>query len=204
MKSEIVFFNIPHLSVGRGGEVWESQVIEYLNNTGAFKAKLITTDCCYKKHVAPSFDYKVIPLIKKLGLNMFDFNSIRKDIESADIVYYFYSFIGSQIPILTNIGSIRKIIFGHHAKNDWNMIQNIYYNILDRKIKNIGYHHVLTEHHYKILTGKGFKNVFLIPNFVDVREFKPLEKDPNLIVAPGATSKEKGYRYDREDRELNK
>ncbi|AEB95034.1 hypothetical protein Mcup_0929 [Metallosphaera cuprina Ar-4] len=27
----ILFFNIPHLSVGRGGEVWVREVIDFLN-----------------------------------------------------------------------------------------------------------------------------------------------------------------------------
>lgn len=192
MAVEIVFFNIPHLSVGRGGEVWESQVIEYLNKSSEFKAKLITTDCCRIQDVVTSFEYKVIPLKKYFGLHLFDYNDIKNDLEEADIVYYFNSFTGSQLPILKNIKNIKKIIFGYHAKNDRNFIQRIYYRFLEYKIKNVGYHHVLTNYHYKILVKRGFTNVFVIPNFVDLSEFKKVEKDKNLIVAPGAVTKEKG------------
>lgn len=192
MKIEIVFFNIPHLSVGRGGEVWESQVIEFLNKSGEFKAKLITTDCCYIQDVAPAFEYKVIPLLKKIGLHLYKYDDVKEDLEGADIVYYFNSFIGSQLPILKHINNINKIIFGYHAKNDWNYVQRIYYKLLNYKIKNIGYHHVLTKYHYEILLREGFKNVFQIPNFVDISEFRRIEKDKSLIVAPGVVSREKG------------
>ncbi|MFP3317402.1 MAG: glycosyltransferase family 4 protein [Candidatus Nanopusillus sp.] len=192
MTVEVVFFNIPHLSVGRGGEVWESQVIEYLNKSGEFKAKLITTNCCRIQDVVTSFEYKVIPLKKYFGLHLFNYNNVKNDLEGADIVYYFNSFIGSQLPILKNIKNINKIIFGYHAKNDWNYIQRVYYKLLSYKIRNIGYHHVLTRFYYEILVKNGFNNVFVIPNFVDLGEFKRVEKDKNLIVAPGAVTKEKG------------
>ncbi|AGJ62313.1 glycosyltransferase family 4 protein [Saccharolobus islandicus] len=192
MTVKVVFFNIPHLSVGRGGEVWETQVIEYLNKSSEFKAKLITTDCCRIQNVVTSFEYKVIPLKKYFGLHLFNYNDIKNDFEEADIVYYFNSFIGSQFPILKNIKNIKKIIFGYHAKNDWNYIQRIYYRFLSYKIRNIGYHHVLTNYHYEILVKRRFKNVFIIPNFVDLSEFKRVEKDKNLIIAPGAITKEKG------------
>ncbi|ACP37767.1 glycosyl transferase group 1 [Sulfolobus islandicus M.14.25] len=192
MTIKIVFFNIPHLSVGRGGEVWESQVIEYLNSSSEFKAKLITTDCCYLHEMTPKFEYRVIHFKKYFGLNLFNYNDIKKDLEEADIVYYFNSFIGSQLPIIKHVNNINRLIFGYHAKNDWNLIQRIYYSLLKYKIRNIGYHHVLTKYQYEILTKKRFKNVFIVPNFVDVSEFKPKEKDMNLIIAPGAVSKEKG------------
>ncbi|BFI73756.1 hypothetical protein YN1_7430 [Nanoarchaeota archaeon] len=190
---KITFFNIPHLSVGRGGEIWETEVIRYLNSTKKFDAKLITTNCCYMYDVKPDFEYKIIPLKKILGLHLYNYDDIKEDIENTDILYYFNSFIGSQIPLLRHIKNIKKIIFGYHAKNDWNIIQKIYYSLLDHKIKNIGYNHVLTQYQYKKLIKKGFKRVFVIPNFVDTSEFKPSnDKDPNLIIAPGVTSKEKG------------
>ena len=191
MTSEIVFFNVPHLSLQRGGEIWESQVIQYLNSTGLFKAKLITTDCCYKRQVVPNFEYKIVPQKTNIP-HLFDYNYIRNDMESADVVYYFYGAIGSQIPIIKNIKNIKKIIFGYHAANDIFLIQKIYYNLLEYKIKNIGYHHALTRYQYEILIRKGFKKVFWVPNFVDVDEFKSIDKDPSLIVAPGAVTKEKG------------
>ena len=189
MLREVVFFNVPHLSVGRGGEIWESQVIEYLNNSGGFRARLITTDCCFQHEVSPGFEYKIIPLKRRFGLHLYDYESIRDDLEGADLVYYFNSFIGSQIPILTNIKNIKT---GYHAKNDWNLVQRIYYGLLTYKIRNVGYHHVLTRYHYELLIKKKFRNVLVVPNFVDLSEFNISEKDPELIVAPGAVSKEKG------------
>ena len=192
MVREVVFFNIPHLSLGRGGEVWESQVIEYLNSSGGFRARLITTDCCYQHEVSPSFEYTVIPLKRRFGLHLYDYEAIRDSLEQADLVYYFNSFIGSQIPILSNVKNIKNIVFGYHAKNDWNLVQRIYYGLLAYKIRNLGYHHVLTKYHYEILIRKKFRNVFVVPDFVDLNEFNIGEKDPELIVAPGAVSKEKG------------
>jgi len=194
MKSEIVFFNIPHLSVGRGGEVWESQVIEYLNNTGAFKAKLITTDCCYKKHVAPSFDYKVIPFKKLFGLTYFDYKLVRKELIDADIVYYFNAFIGSDWPIIRHLMELNTIIFGYHAGIfDTFVLRRRYYEIQKYLIRDKGYHHVLTKYYYNILIRKKFKNIFILPNYVDTQIIRPSkEKIRKLIVAPGATTKEKG------------
>lgn len=190
----IVFFNIPHLSVGRGGEVWEKEVIAFLNER-QFKAKLITTDCGFQGNVQTTFEYKVIRLKKKFMLHLYSFDEIEKDIEDSDILYYFNGFIGSQIPLILRKKKLHeKTIFGHHAKNDWNLIQKTYYScIVNPLIKDFGYHHVLTQYHYERLVYKGFKRVFVIPNFIDLERYKLKEKDSKFTVsAIGVTGKEKG------------
>lgn len=189
----IIFFNIPHLSVGRGGEVWEREVIEFLNSHG-FKAKLITTDCCYQGDVKTNFEYKVIKLKKGFMLHLYDFHEIKRDIDEADLVYYFNSFIGSQIPLILHKKMLyKKIIFGYHAKNDWNLTQRAYYSLISPFMKDFGYHHVLTKHYYNVLVSKGFKRVFTVPNFVDTNKFRPSKKEDRFtIIAIGVTSREKG------------
>ncbi|MCW1302557.1 MAG: glycosyltransferase family 4 protein [Candidatus Rehaiarchaeum fermentans] len=190
----ILFFNIPHLSVGRGGEVWVREVIDFLNRKH-FKAKLITTDCCNQGEVKVNFEYKVIKLKRKFGLHLYDFNEIEEDIKWADVVYYFNSFIGSHIPLILHKKELyKKIIFGHHAKNDWNLIQRTYYSITNKFLKDFGYHHVLTKYYYDKLIRKGFKRVFVIPNFIDLEKFRPKEKKSEFtVVSPGAVSVEKGF-----------
>ncbi|BCU67953.1 hypothetical protein HS7_13900 [Sulfolobales archaeon HS-7] len=192
---KVVFFNIPHLSVQRGGEFWERRVIEYLNSLGEIKASLITTDCCLVSEIKPNFDYDVIKFKKLLFFNLYDFNELYQKIQDADILYYFNSFVGSQIPLLINREKIKaKLVLGYHAKNDWNFLQRMYYRLLDFKMKNIGYHHVLTEYQSNLLKKRGYKNVFIIPNFINLSEFNLNKEDKSFreIVAPGATTIEKG------------
>jgi len=194
MSSLIVFFNVPHISIGRGGVIWEKEVIEYLNRTGKFKAKLITTDCCFRHFINVGFDYEVVPLKKLLNFSYFDYKLVRKELRDADIVYYFNAFIGSDWPIIKHIMELNTIIFGYHAGIfDTSMFRRIYYEIQKYLIRDKGYHHVLTKYYYNLLTRKKFKNVFILPNFVDTQIIRPCkEKIRKLIVAPGATTKEKG------------
>jgi len=76
-------------------------------------------------------------------------------------------------------------------------IQKIYYslleNIIARKIKD-SYHHFLTEYRANIYRKRGFKKIFIIPNFIKLEEYKPKEKnyDEFKIICPVVVNIEKG------------
>ena len=188
---KIAIFNIPHLSLNRGGEKWIIKVASYLSKK--HEVKVITTDA--KKNYDLNnlnFDYIVIRQKKRFKL-FYNISEIKNYLKDMDITYAFYYGFGTQIDILKYSN---KVIFGHH--NQLNLIvQKVYYslleNIIARKIK-YSYHHFLTEYRANIYRKRGFKNIFVVPNFIELDKYKPREKsyDKFKIICPGVVYTGKG------------
>jgi len=188
---KIAIFNLPHLSFNRGGERWIIKVASYLSKK--YDVKVITTDFNKKYNLDNlNFDYIVIEHKKKYGL-LHDISEIKNYLKDVDITYAFYVWFGTQIDILKYS---KKVIFGHHSSLD-RPIQKIYYslleNIIARKIKD-SYQHFLTEYRANIYRKRGFKKIFIIPNFIELNKYKPKEKnyDKFRIICPGVVNIEKG------------
>jgi len=188
---KIAIFNIPHLSLNRGGEKWIIKVASYLSKK--YEVKVITTDA--KKNYDLNnlnFEYIVIRQKKRFKL-FYNISEIKNYLKDVDVTYAFYYGFGTQIDILKYS---RKVIFGHH--NQLNLlVQKVYYflleNIIARKIKE-AYHHFLTEYRANIYRKKGFKKIFVVPNFIELDKYKPKEKnyDKFRIICPGVVKIEKG------------
>ena len=186
---EIVFFNLPHLSFNRGGEKWLKEVASYLSTR--HRVTVITTDYMKFNDVSDlKFNYVVLKFKRKIIL-LNDISEIKDHLKSSDVVYAFYAWAGTQSTI-ANASS--KVIFGHHSNNE-TLLQRIYYKILElnKQIKN-SYHHFLTEYRANIYKKKGFRNIFIIPNFVDTKKYLPKDKNGNefKVFAPGVTTRAKG------------
>jgi len=188
---KIAIFNIPHLSLNRGGEKWIIEVGSYLSKK--HDVRVITTDA--KKNYDLNnlnFEYIVIKQKKRFKL-FYNISEIKDYLKDVDITYAFYYGFGTQIDILKYS---KKVIFGHH--NQLNLfVQKVYYslleNIIARKIK-YSYHHFLTEYRANIYRKRGFKKIFVIPNFIELDKYKPKEKsyDKFKIICPGVVNIEKG------------
>jgi hypothetical protein len=186
----ITFFNLPHLSYNRGGEKWIKEVASYLSSK--HKITVITTDFMKFHDVKDlKFNYITIKFKRKLFF-LNDISEIKKYLRDTDIVYSFYVWAGTQREI---VKYSERVIFGHHAFID-SFLQRIYYRILenDRKIKK-SYHHFLTQYRANLYKKRGFHNIFVIPNFIDLKKYEL--KDKNIdnkfkIISPGVSSKEKG------------
>ncbi|MFZ8801056.1 MAG: glycosyltransferase family 4 protein [Candidatus Nanopusillus sp.] len=188
---KIAIFNLPHLSFNRGGEKWIIKVASYLSKK--HDVKVVTTDFNKKYDLNNlNFDYIVIKYKKKYGL-LHDISEIKDFLEDVDITYAFYVWFGTQIDVLKHS---EKVVFGHHSPLD-KPIQRVYYSLLEnviaRKIKD-SYHHFLTEYRANIYRKKGFKNIFVISNFIELDKYKPKEKryDKFKIICPGVVNMEKG------------
>jgi 1,2-diacylglycerol-3-alpha-glucose alpha-1,2-glucosyltransferase len=188
---KIAIFSISHLSVNRGSEKWIIKVASYLSKKN--DVRVITTNANKKYDLNNlNFDYIVINYKKRFGL-LHDISEIKNYLKDIDITYAFYLGFGTQIDILKYS---KKVIFGHHILLD-KLIQRVYYSILEniiaRKIK-YSYHHFLTEYRANIYRKRGFKNIFVIPNFIELDKYKPKEKsyDKFKIICPGAVSIQKG------------
>jgi len=188
---KIAIFNLPHLSFSRGGERWIIKAASYLSKK--YDVEVITTDFNKKYDLNNlDFNYIVIKHKKKYGL-LHDISEIKSYLKDTDITYAFYVWFGTQIDILKYSN---KVIFGHHSLLD-KPIQRIYYslleNIIARKIKD-SYHHFLTEYRASIYRKRGFKNIFIVPNFVELDKYKPKEKsyDKFRIICPVVVNIEKG------------
>jgi 1,2-diacylglycerol-3-alpha-glucose alpha-1,2-glucosyltransferase len=188
---KIALFSISHLSANRGSEKWIIKVASYLSKK--YDVRVITTNANKKYDLNNlNFDYIVINYKKRFGL-LHDISEIKDYLKDIDITYAFYLGFGTQIDILKYS---KKVIFGHHILLD-RPIQRVYYSLLEnviaRKIK-YSYHHFLTEYRANIYRKRGFKNIFVIPNFIELDKYKPKEKsyDKFKIVCPGAVSIQKG------------
>jgi len=188
---KIAIFNLPHLSFNRGGEKWIIKVASYLSKK--YDVRVITTNLNKKYDLNNlNFEYIVIEHKKRFGL-LHDISEIKNYLKDTDITYAFYVWFGTQIDILKYS---KKVIFGHHTPLD-GPIQRVYYslleNIIARKIKD-SYHHFLTEYRANIYRKRGFKKIFVIPNFVELDKYKPKEKsyDKFKIICPGVVNIEKG------------
>jgi len=188
---KIAIFNIPHLSSTRGSEKWIIKVASYLSKKN--DVRVITTNLSKKYDLNNlNFDYIVINYKKRFRL-LHDISEIKDYLKDVDITYAFYYGFGTQIDILKYSN---KVIFGHHLPLD-RPIQRIYYslleNIIARKIK-YSYHHFLTEYRANIYRKRGFKNIFVVPNFIELDKYKPREKsyDKFKIICPGVVNIEKG------------
>jgi len=188
---KIAIFNIPHLSLNRGGEKWIIKVGSYLSKK--HDVRVITTDA--KKNYDLNnlnFEYIVIKQKKRFKL-FYNISEIKDYLKDVDITYAFYYGFGTQIDILKYS---KKVIFGHH--NQLNLfVQKVYYflleNIIDRKIKE-AYHHFLTEYRANIYRKRGFKKIFVVPNFIELDKYRLKEKsyDKFRIICPGVVNIEKG------------
>jgi 1,2-diacylglycerol-3-alpha-glucose alpha-1,2-glucosyltransferase len=188
---KIAIFNLPHLSVNRGSEKWIIKVASYLSKK--HDIRVITTNVNKKYDLNNlNFDYIVINYKKRFDL-LHDISEIKNYLKDIDITYAFYVWFGTQVDILKYS---KNVIFGHHLTLD-RPIQRVYYSILEnimaRKIK-YSYHHFLTEYRANIYRKKGFKNIFVIPNFVELDKYKIKEKsyDKFRIICPGVVNTEKG------------
>jgi len=188
---KIALFSISHLSVNRGSEKWIIKVASYLSKK--YDVRVITTNANKKYDLNNlNFDYIIINYKKRFRL-LHDISEIKDYLKDIDITYAFYVGFGTQIDILKYS---KKVIFGHHILLD-RPIQRVYYSILEniiaRKIK-YSYHHFLTEYRANIYRKRGFKNIFIIPNFIELYKYKLKEKsyDKFKIVCPGAVSIQKG------------
>jgi len=188
---KIAIFNLHHLSFNRGGEKWIIKVASYLSKK--HDVRVITTNFNKKYDINNlDFDYIVINYKKRFRL-LHDISEIKNYLKDTDITYAFYIGLGTQIYILKYS---KKVIFGHHSPLD-KPIQKIYYslleNIIARKIKG-SYHHFLTEYRANIYRKKGFNNIFVIPNFIELNKYKPKEKsyDRFKIICAGVVNIEKG------------
>jgi 1,2-diacylglycerol-3-alpha-glucose alpha-1,2-glucosyltransferase len=188
---KIALFNLPHLSFNRGGEKWIIKVASYLSKK--HDVRVITTNLSKKYDLNNlNFEYIVIKHKKRFGL-LHDISEIKNYLKDTDITYAFYVWFGTQIDILKYSN---KVIFGHHSTLN-RPIQRIYYslleNIIARKIKD-SYHHFLTEYRANIYRKRGFKKIFIVPNFVELDKYKPKEKsyDKFKIVCPGVVNILKG------------
>ena len=186
---EIVLFNLPHLSFNRGGEKWLKEVASYLSIR--HRVTVITTD--YLKFYDINdlkFNYIVLKFKRKM-IFLNDITEIKDYLKSNDVVYAFYAWAGTQRKI-ANVSS--KIIFGHHSYYG-GLLQRIYYEILElnKQIRN-SYHHFLTEYRANIYKKKGFRKLFVIPNFVSTERYIPGDKDTDKfkVVFPGVANREKG------------
>jgi len=188
---KIAIFNLHHLSFNRGGEKWIIEVASYLSKK--HDVKVITTNLSKKYDLNNlNFEYIVINYKKKFRL-LHDISEIKNYLKDTDITYAFYIGLGTQIYILKYS---KKVIFGHHSILN-KFRQKVYYslleNIIARKIKE-AYHHFLTEYRANIYRKRGFKNIFVIPNFVELDKYKLKEKnyDKFKIICPGVVNIEKG------------
>jgi len=188
---KIALFSISHLSVNRGSEKWLIKVASYLSKK--HDIGVITTNANKKYDLNNlEFEYIVINYKRRFGL-LHDISEIKDYLKDTDITYAFYVGFGTQIDILKYS---KKVIFGHHILLD-KPIQRVYYslleNIIARKIK-YSYHHFLTEYRANIYRKRGFKKIFVIPNFVELDKYKTKEKsyDKFKIICPGAVSIQKG------------
>ena len=186
---EIVFFNLPHLSFNRGGEKWIKEVASYLSSR--HRVTVITTDYMKFSDIDNlEFNYIILKFKRKVVF-LNDIDEIKDYIRYSDVVYAFYGWAGTQRTI-TSASS--RVIFGHHSNKD-SLLQKIYYNFLEMngQIKN-SYHHFLTEYRANIYRKKGFRKIFIIPNFVDTNMYLPKDKNGNefKVFAPGVTTKAKG------------
>ena len=186
---EILFFNLPHLSLNRGGEKWIREVASYLS--ARHRVTVITTDYMKFSDISNlKFNYITFKFKRKM-IFINDISEIRNYLKNSDVVYTFYAWAGTQRTI---VDAASKVIFGHHSNND-GLLQKIYYKILetDKRIKN-SYHHFLTEYRANIYKRKGFRKVFIIPNFVDTKKYLPKDKNGSKfkVFAPGVTTKAKG------------
>jgi 1,2-diacylglycerol-3-alpha-glucose alpha-1,2-glucosyltransferase len=188
---KIAIFNIPHLSLNRGGEKWIIKVGSYLSKK--HDVRVITTDA--KKNYDLNnlnFEYIVIRQKKRFKL-FYNISEIKDYLRDVDITYAFYYGFGTQIDILKYS---KKVIFGHH--NQLNLfVQKVYYflleNIIARKIRGV-YHHFLTEYRANIYRKRGFKKIFVVPNFIELDKYRLKEKsyDKFKIICPGVVNIEKG------------
>ena len=186
---EVVFFNLPHLTFNRGGERWIKEVASYLS--ARHQVTVITTDYMKLNDISYlNFNYIILKYKHKMGF-LNDISEIKDYLKNSDVVYAFYAWAGTQ-RIIASTSS--RIIFGHHSNND-GLLQRIYYKILemDKRIKN-SYHHFLTEYRANIYKKKGFRKIFVIPNFVDTKKYLPKDKDGDKfkVFAPGVTTWAKG------------
>ena len=186
---EITFFNLPHLSLNRGGEKWIKEVASYLS--ARHQVTVITTDYMKFNDIENlKFNYITLKFKRKM-IFLNDISEIKDYIKNSDVVYAFYVWAGTQRSI---ISSSSRVIFGHHSNKD-SPLQRIYYKFLElnRQIKNT-YHHFLTEYRANIYRKKGFQKLFIVPNFVNTERYLLGDKntDKFKVVSPGVTSREKG------------
>jgi len=160
----------------------------------------ITVNMLRKYNIA----YTELPikhLLKRLYITPFTKEGIRRlesELSTSDIIYIQNIFIGQDKQLLELMYKLKKpVIVGYHTP----LFNNRFLHDLCVKVrllniwKKFSAHHVLTNEQKEILLSHNFKNVFLIPNGIDTRNFIPnfvKDNDVFKILFLGRLNKIKG------------
>ncbi|MGC9079767.1 MAG: glycosyltransferase family 4 protein [Nanopusillaceae archaeon] len=188
---KILFFNITHISHDRGSEKWIKTIATYLSDK--YDVTVITTDI-HKSYDIKNTKFKYFEIkYKKRFIGFYDINEMKKYIDDFDVIYSMYGWTGIEIKLLRYF-NYNKMIFGHHSLIN-NTAQRTYYILIERLpfIKK-AYHHLLTEYRANIYKRKGYKRIFVIPNWIEINKYIPKDKENEIfeIICPGVVNIDKG------------
>lgn len=184
------------LELKGGGERWISEVIPRLLEN-EIKVTLVTTNFLPKGYrragssilpselSRPNFDFtplRVHPLSKLVNFPIItktSFSKLEGLFSSHDIMYFMnaYAFQDLLIWMARLLGGKIPIICSQHsALFHSSKLHNMYASIVTRSVlPRFQAYHVLNKKDFEIYKNWGLKDVFLIPNGVNIERFRPLQ-----------------------------
>lgn len=202
----IQIYSVLNLAFGGGFERWVSEVAPRLAQRG-HRIHVVTTLAGDKRNLA------IRSMLIKKGITIteldnyntpltvpkFKYSGVLLNIaKSCDVIYFNNAFAGNEILMkcvksMTNI----KVVAAYHGifptVGSW--LRRIYYRTINKAIsKSFDAHHVVNRERKRLLTSYGYRNVYYIPNGVDIFKFKPARKDERFtVIFVGRLNYQKGF-----------
>lgn len=194
------------LQYGGGFENWLFSIVPRLQERG-YEFTIIDTDFCPQKRLSSKEVRQKINNSQYHTIKTFHFKTmfpkpnnyfkIKEYCRDCDLIYLNSGFMTQDIIFwLIKKKLKKKIICGYHGPIFNNIIHNLFFRTISKRIlSKFDGHHVMNSNDFKLLKSWGFKNVFKIPHGIDTSKFAPKGKKENdklKILFVGRHEKQKG------------
>ena len=202
----LLIYSVLNLGFGGGFERWVSEVTPRLLVRG-HKISVVTTRAggVYDLSIESDLRRKGVELVE---LDNYDriltipkirhFKTLLTIARDHDVLYFNNAFAGNELIV----GSIKKlahvkVIAGYHGIHPHvgNFPRRLYHQTFNKELSRLfDASHVVNKERERLLRAYGYKNVFYIPNGVDITKFKPKPKEERFTVLfVGRLTHEKGF-----------
>lgn len=210
---KILIYSPYSIKFGGGGERWIIEVAKRLMDRG-HDIKIVTTTFGTRelqdtfhtdlKKLKQSVEWIELPYYKlPLGILLLPpkaFRELLKIANSVDIVYFNNIFTLQEVMMLiVKVITKKRVINMYQAPIVYtSFLSRVYRNTISRNVvRYFDANHVLNNHDRQILERWGIKNIYQIPNGVDIEKFRPPagEKDSSkfTVLFVGRLNYHKGF-----------
>ena len=203
-KEKLLFYTPMSLRYGGGFEEWLKKTVDVLSDhydievmygsIGLKRYSSAQVNDMFSKAVLS--DIRFLKLFSLYFIDLRDLPKFLRAFRSAKYIYFNYAFVLQELLVyLAYIVTKKRIVVGFHAPTHFSKHRDAVFDTYSSRLlkKHAGFH-VLNKETRDELSGKGFKNVHLIANYLLKRDLANVcsSELPKKIVFVGRYERQKG------------